>query len=360
MTFNATDKKMAMGRIPQTNYATPTAAAASGFTEQIVLDLDSSFWNIEPRKINNKGQGTGNRFATESHVEAWDTNLGYSFEASSQNIGRHLLAALGSVTSAVQGSGNKHTFSPLDTNTSMQLPPYSFLEKLAEGANGINSIYPSAVSEGIELQGDGQGRVVAAVQYRGSGKEASAASYAWATHVYSGQNNQNYFYNTQSEITIGTFPGNGSPTPLDCAMESWRFAWRNILAADAGYRPGCPEYVTVGSPESGVVRTECLLVDSEVEFEMTFRLRASDDALARLKAQTLLEGSLDITGGVIGAGPETHKLSVIFYLAKYSTHVRGVKDGIATVTVMPEILYSRTDSKIIQLELINNLASYTV
>lgn len=358
MSFNTLDKKIAIGRIPQSNYATPTAAGSDAFVEQIAIDPDSAFWSIEPRKMNNKGQGTGNRWATEAWVDAWDSALGFAFEASAQNLGRHLLAALGSVTSATSGDGFLHTFVPLDTKESMQLPTFSFLEKLAEDNDGINSIFPSGVCESIELAGDGLGRIKTSVQYRGSGKEASASGYDWADDVQSVQGTQNYFFATQANIEIGGYPGNSGAASLSCDLESWRFAYKNTLAADAGYRPGCPTYVETGNPESGVIRTECLLQDSAVEFEFTTRLKASDPNLARLKAQTPLEGKITVTGALIG-GTTYHKLEIKFHLMKYTSHVRGVKDNIATVTIVPEILYSSSDEKILEIFLTNDVESYT-
>ncbi|MEW6361735.1 MAG: hypothetical protein AB1477_06400 [Acidobacteriota bacterium] len=359
MAFNNLDKKLAMGRVPQTDYVTPTAAAANAFVEQIAREPDGSFWTIEPKKMNNKGQGTGNRWATESWVEAWDSSLQFGFDASSQNLGRHLLAAFGSVASTTQGAGFKHVFRPLDTKISMQLPAYSFLELLAEGSGGISSLFPSGVCEKLELAGDGQGRVAATVNYRGSGKEQAATGYAWATHVQKIQGTQNYFFNTQADISIGGYPGNTSPVEFNCDLESWRFAYSNTLAADAGYRPGCPEFVIAGNPEIGVVRTECLLSDSAIEAEWTFRLRANDPALGQLKNQTPLEAAITLTGAVIGAGPEVHKLTITLHYFKYATHVRGVKDGIATVTITPDVIYSVADSEICEVELVNNVTSYT-
>lgn len=359
MAFNIHDKKLAISRIPQADYATVITPAAGTYEEIITTDNPGSFWNREARKVNNKGHSTGNRFATESHVEAWDSAMSVNFEASSQGLGQHLLAALGAVTTTIPTpSYYKHAFSPLNLSSSMQLPAFSFVEKLAEGSNGNDFIWPSAVCESIELAGDAQSRLSAVSAWRGSGKKSSGSGVTWATHVNAGQGNKNFFYNTQSEITIGTFPGNGSPASMDCDLESWRFAYRNTLAADDGYRPGCPVYNVTADPESGVLRSECLLVDSEIEFEFTIRMQASDPRLAHFEAQTELEGSIVVTGPeVITAN--NHKLEIIFHLMKYNSHVRSEKNGVVMVTITPEILYSRTDSKIIEVNLYNDVTSYT-
>lgn len=359
MSFNTLDKRIAMGRIPQTSFLTPTAGAANAFVEQVVSEPDSAWWQVEPKKMNNKGQGTGNRFATDAWVEAWDSSLGYNFDASSQNLGRHLMAVLGSVVTSTQGTGFKHIFTPLDTKVSMQLPAYSFVEKLAEGSSGVDALFPSAVGESLDLSGDGLGRIKAAVQYRGSGEELSGSSIIWGTHVQGIQGSQNYFFNSQANVSIGGYPANSSPVAMGADLEAWKFSYKNTLAGDAGYRPGAPRYVVAGNPESGVMRNELLLQDSAIEFGFSVRLAASDPNRTKLKNQTPLEGSITLTGALI-SGTDYHALTIKFHLLKYSAVTRSVKDGIATIDITPEVLWSATDSGIVAVELVNNVTSYTV
>ena len=197
------------------------------------------------------------------------------------------------------------------------------------------------------------------MQYRGSGKEEDAAAIVWDTHVQEVQGTQNYFFASQADVSIGGYPGNSGAADLNCDLEAWRFKYANSLSVDGGYRPGCPEYVVAGDPESGVVRTELLLQDSAIEFEFTARLKANDPNLGRLKNQTPLEGSIKIQGALI-SGADHHALTIKFHLMKYRAHVRGEKDGIATVTIAPEILWSQSDSGIVEVELVNNVPSYTV
>lgn len=353
MTFSIHDKKLAISRIPQSNYATVVTPAASSYQEIITTDNPGTFWTREARKVNNKGQSTGNRFATESHVEAWDSMLSLPFEASSQALGRPLLAVLGNVTTTTPSAGYyKHVFSPEDLTVSMQTPVYSFLERSGSGAPGYDDIWESAVCESLDLSGDGQGRVMASTAWRGSGKKSSGAGVTWASHVVTGNGNQNYFYNTQAGVAI-------EGVEMLCDLESWKWGYKNTFANDAGYRPGCPEYNVAGDPESGVVRTELLLVDSEITMEFMIRLQANDPRRTEFDNQTPLQIDITLTGKEVTPG-NPHKLVIKNYLTKYNTHTKSEKDGIVLVTITPEVLYSTTDSKIVEVELYNNVASYTV
>lgn len=359
MAFHDSDLRIALSRVPQADYQTATSGASTAFQQIIATNPDGAKWNRTAKKMSNKGHSTGKRWATESHVESWDTELGYQFEASAQNLGQHLLAAMGSVTETEPTTDYfKHAHAPLNFLTSMQAPSYTFVEKLNEGNSGINDAYPSAVLESLELNGDGTGRIVGNANWRGSGERASASGVTWASHVVTAEGNQNYFYNTQTEINIGTFPSMGSSAAMDCDLEKWRFAIKNTFANDAGYRPGCPRYATSGDPESGVLRSENLLVDQEFEFDFTIRLQASDPRRAHFEAQTKLEGNITITGSEVSTG-NPYKLVITFYLLKYSAHVKETKDGIVLIKITPEIMYSNTDSKIVAVDLYNNIESYT-
>lgn len=358
MAFNDSDFRIAHSRIPQTDYVTATAEASGAFTQLIATDPAGAKIKQTTKRSNNKGHSTGKRFASESHVEAWETELSYQFEASSQNLGPHLLAALGALaTTTPSASYYKHAFTPIDFNTSQQAPAYSFVQKLNEANDGLDDLGPSFCLESLELSGDGTGRIAGSAAWRGSGEMLAGTDVVWADHVDTAEGNQNYFYNTQAEITIGTHPSNGSPANMDCDLERWMLSLKSTFATDAAYRPGCPRYQTSGDPESGVLRSEMLITDQEIAFDFTIRLQADDPRRVHFRAQTKLEGKIVVTGSEVNTG-NNNKLEVTFFLLKYAAHEHETKDGFVLVKITPEILYSNTDSKIVQVDLYNGVASY--
>lgn len=363
MQYNSTSRRYAIGRVPQPDYVTASAAAFVGgqpknFVEQVVTD--EPFSKLEPKTETNKGHSTGNRFPTEQWINEWDNTFGYSFQASSQNLGRYLLAAFGSVTTTQLVAGvNQHLFKPLDFNGTQQLPVYSILEQLAPNSNGINNLLPSMCCESLDLTGEGKGRITGQVAWRGSGEIVKPSGVTWATQVELTQGTQNFFRKAESSILIGEHPNNANVESLGCKIESWKFGVKNSLMADEGYRDGCPRWKDANDHEKGVYRSELLMQDQSFETSYVLRLRQNSPEHAALEAQTPLEVQIVLAGKTI-SGIYYHKLTLTHYLVKYKAVEVGSANGMVTVSVTPEILYSVGDNNILTAELINNVASYLV
>lgn len=361
MPFNSTSRRYAIGRVPQVDYVTATAGVAGppkNFVEQVVTD--EPFSKLEPKTETNKGHSTGNRFPTEQWINEWDNTFGYSFQVSSQNIGRHLLAAFGSVTTTQLVAGvNRHLFKPLDFNGTQQLPVYSILEQLSPAAGGINNLLPSMCCESLDLAGEGKGRITAQVAWRGSGQIIKPSGVTWETHVELTQGTQNFFRKAESSIAIGDFPNNANVSNLACNIESWKFGIKNSLMADEGYRDGCPRWKDANDHEKGVFRSDLLMQDQSFETSYVLRLRQNSPEHVALENQSPLEIAIALTGKQIVA-PHNHKLTLYHYFAKYKMVEVGSANGIVIATVTPESLFSVTDNEIITAELINNIDSYLV
>jgi hypothetical protein len=363
MPFNSDDRAIAIGRIPQTNYQTATAAAANAFVEQVVTD--ENFFQLSPEEQDNKGHSTGNRFPTESWTEGWNSPGGFAFDASSQNLGRHLLAVLGAVVSTqLQVGVHQHVFTPLDTKTTLQLPTFSILEQLAPSNNGLNNLWPSMICESLELSGDGTARIAGKTSWQGSGEQIKPSGVTWATHVQGVQGTQNYFYNTQSGITAGDYPDNSNISNYSCDIESWKLGIKNDLLLKEGYRPGCPRYFDADDPEKGVLRSECLLKDTMFDPEFVLRLRANSPEHEALRTRKKIQLEMSLTGGFVATAPpqttHKHKLTMLFQLVQYNAVEIGVKDKIVTVSVKPKALWSNQHNGIVSFTLVNNIASYIV
>ncbi len=347
-----------MSRIPQTNFLTPVvpAAAPRSYVEQIVRS--PFLLNVTPAVKDNKGHSTGSRFGNDMWIEGWETEGGsYDFDASSQNIGRHLLAALGGYSVAAvagQAGAFKHTFTPLDVSISSQLPSYSFAPQAAPGASAIDSMFPSMTASSLKLTSEGASRVSAAAAWRGSGEEITPSNVSLATHVLGVQGTQNYFYNTQSKILMSA-DSNGGAGFTTCELMRWNFGITNSFNDDDW---GCPRFLTANNPESGALRGHLLLTDTTFEHEFSLRMRASEPAYAALKNQTTTSIVNSLIGRVIGATTANHQLDITLALTKYESVARVFNNGFAEVAIKPRAIYSNSASSIVKVELVNDVASY--
>lgn len=349
--------QMAIGRIPQTNYLTPTAASTSpvNFIEQLIGS--PAIMSVKPNRATNAGQTTGNRFASESWVDSWTSDGSYDFWLTSQNAGRYFYAALGGYTvAAVSGSAGayKHTFKPIDTSATAQLPSYSIVPQLAASSSVVNSLFPSNVCSAFSITSTGKDRVSANASWVGSGDEITPSGITWATHVTPVQGTQNNFYNTNTNILVAA-DDNGGGGFTTCELKSWNFGIANSFA-DGDY--GCPRFKISGNVESGALRSHLLLTGTEFSAGFTLRLRPSDPAYAMLVNQTPTVLRFSLIGGAIGATVSNHKLDIAFALTYYESATRGFDEGFAVIEITPTALFSTGSNAILTVELTNNIASY--
>lgn len=362
MPFNADDRALFIGCIPQTNYATATAAAAGppkSYIEEVVVD--ESFGKLEPKVQNNQGHSTGVRFPTESWTEAWDSTFGYTVELSAQNAGRYFHAGLGTTTSTTAGGKTTHVHKPLDTAAAgLQMPPYSLVEQLAPSAGGINKLWPSMLCEELDIEANGTGRLRAKVSWRGSGEETDPSGVTNPTHVTGVQGTQYYFFNTMAKLNFGA-DSTASAEDITCDYESFKLNIKNEYMNDAGYRPGCPRYFNSSKKELGVIRSELLLKDSVYTPEFTLRLRANQPEHLRLRRREAFSLAIILTGDdIAGSSPAAaFSLRFDFPITKFQMVEKTVSDKLVMVTVKPEILYSKSASQIVVVTLVNNVTSYT-
>lgn len=349
---------IAISRIKQSAYLTATAAAVNAFVEERVKSRPLA--QVTPNRVNNAGYSGGLGFPTESWVEGWSSSFGYSLDLASQNIGRYLLAAMGGyAVSQPDAVGSptvyKHVFTPLDRRTTVQLPAFSILNQANPSGNGINSLLPSMVADSFRFDGNAKSRVEGTVVWTGSGEETIPSGVTWATHVNTVQNTLNYFYNPQASLKIGDYPSMGSPTTwTTCDLLRMGFGVTNSHAAD-DY--GCPRYKVSGDLEKGVMRNHYLLQGQSYSLDFLLKLQANNPMHTAMVNQSPLEIEASYTGNLI-SGTYSHQIKVISYFTKYATVERGFTNGFATVQVTPELLFSNTDNQIVQVELINNVASY--
>ena len=359
--FAETALDVLISRIPQANYLTPLIPFGNYAVKPYVYERvkQRAFPRVAATKKNNKDYSGGNGFATDSWVEDWSSSYSFALDFASQNIGRYLLMAFGSVTTTelVAGQVYKHVFKPLDKRTTSVMPSYALGIRNAAAAGGVNSMFPSMCCDDFKLASSGKARLDGSMSLTGSGDEIEPFAIDPLAHALNQEGALNYFYHQQSNLSIADHKNQATVENLStCHLLGWNFGVQNQYAA-GDY--GCPRFVLPNDPESGSLRSHYLLLSQMFMLDYLLKMRADDPARAALKSQQALAIEAKLTGRTI-TGVHKHSLALKSYLSKYDSVDRGFTDGFATVSIKPDILYSTSDNEIVVAELVNNIPSYLI
>jgi hypothetical protein len=354
-------RRYAIGRLKQSDYSTATAPNSSApyNLEQLLLKdtPGQNFANYSVRVQNNQGYSTGSDFATEQWLTAHDVDRqGMDFDVSSESIGRLLYYTLGSVTTTTPATGvYNHLFVPQNPNTAgRQLPAFSYVEQIG---SEHDVLYPSCVVDTLSISGDSLNRIMGSCTFRGSGKRTSPSSVNFATQVGPAQN-LNYFYNTQVLIDFDPLT-TGTNLSYTCDYDNFSFVIRNGLNPEGGYRAGCGKYQTNGDSSSGVIRSEMLFGQRDVDVSFTVRLNQASKEYEYLQTQKLLTGVIQMEGATI-TGSHKHRLIIGFDQVAIETAVIGAEaDNIVTLQVsLQPLVTTGNPSRAVAVTLINAASSY--
>lgn len=340
-------RRFAIGRIPQADYVTPVPVA--NFVEFVTTDTNSTDYQVNTK--NNRDHSTGRGQATDQWIESHDTNRSIDFQCSSQQIGRVLLLAFGSViTTTVIPGVFKHVFKPMDLFVQRQLPATSLVEQIGIA---INRLFPSMVAESFMLKGNEIERIMGSLGLRGSGlyKSPSLVTIEDLVGLY-------FFTNSQIKMTLDdgtTLTDVGD----DLSLNTWEFGLANALIQADGYRPGARRYQDPDDEDSGAIRSECLL--DKVDFNGKFNFRAYDEShFDAIRKQKYFEWVLDLLGAKIGATIHNHQLTVKCDRIAYKTVSVAPRNNIHSLDVTPVFLHDTEAESIVEVTLINDVPSYTI
>lgn len=376
MASRESERLFALGLIPQVDYQTALVPAASPKNYEQLHKDSREMANFETRTFDDAGYSTGTPFPTENLIDVHDVSFSLRERMSSQRLGRRALAAFGSLVTTAYSAGDtgayKHVFSPLNTQGGVDLPAYSYVEKIGEPASSGNVLYdaryPSCCVDSFQLEGSETGFIMGTTQWRGSGKRIAnsgvgfdAASYVGAAHVVLKANQiHNHFRNTMAQLKI--YPQaslGGSPLTITCRYRSFNFGLENNNIQDQGYL-GCAIYQTANTPESGAVRGSYPLGDQNASFEFVVLIDTTVtlDPFAKQVAQTELSAELIATGGAIGATTKVHKATLKINKMTYKTVQIDSLGGINVWRISaPPLAIGQTMP--VSLEVENDVASYT-
>lgn len=366
-------RRWAVSAASQANYQTVTPpgagdtppAATAPFLFLLSAPGDEALADYNVENIDDKGASTGSDFATEQVLIKHDVSVPRKLRLTSYWLGWINFFLMGQVTT-VNGPGGstnakKHTSTPIDKRTNMQLPAFTYVEEANASVHRVQ--YPSCVIEQCTVRGGGgAGRLAfleADLVFRGSGKRLTNVTvnfvHASAQHVFYPTALQ-YFLNSQATLTIDD---NGSPIAIGCDYLEFEMNYRNSLLADEGYLPGCAQYQTAATPTSGAVRSELLIGNREIE--LRYKAYLQDSAahyIAALQDQRPLMIEQKFEGATIAGGTDKHTAYWKAFLTKYSAAKSQFENGLLVVDVTPKLLQDGSGNTLSSYA-INTTASYS-
>lgn len=344
-------RAFALTKIPQTNYATATSTGtASDWTRLIATDRNLA--SIQPTVESNVGHATGYEEGTDQWTNAHDTRRQFEVQAGARGIGRLLYGAMGAIATTTPGgatNARQHVITPKDVSSSRQLPAYGYVEQMG---SGLDRALPSMVFESLTLSGQGVSRINCSASMVGSGKITTPSGLT----MPSADGTEVFFKNSQTVVILD----NGTAINLGTTkrLETWELSIQNNLLADEGYRPGAGVFQDSGDPDSGCIRTECLLGQRAYNFNLTARFNSQDEELTDLLNQTDVDVEIELTGPEIESG---QNYSLLLKASKCKVGQVGLADsnGIVTVQIQLPVLFDVGTGKSLEITLVNDVTSYT-
>lgn len=340
----------------QTDYVTQKTIAAAALTRIIASDTNSI--DYTPKVNNDDGWAHGQNQATEQWIEAHDARVDHSMPAYIDQLGRVFILNLGnySVGTAPGGTTSKlHTFKPQDPTVSRQNKAVTYAETTGPG---WNVLMPRAVSDGFSIKGDGNGILTCDFGLQGAGKidPASTATWSGGTPTVTTPSDREKFFNTQIGL-VCTDPINTSIT-YGCRYRSFSIDYKQSLLLDAGFKPGCGEFLTANDFTSGIIRSACEFDKQMLDFSFEVDMASGSPELVLAQQQKIIGITLTAQGSLI-EGAIKKKLTVTIPVAHYNATKPSVKNGIYTFAINGSAFFDYATSKLFQIDLINLVTSYS-
>lgn len=305
------------------------------------VTVDQSTAEVEVIPANNEGHATGTDWPTEQWADRHDVNIPFNIDPTLYQARRLLNMAFGLLSSSVPQVGVVlDAFTPMNADTSRQLPAYWMSEKCALTAH--DALYPSCVIEQITFKGEETGRLNVSGNMRGSGlqKLGTALSIVAEPEKY-------YVKNTQATVIRATAAVPATPVETyDCGLQSFMFSIDNGMDQNSGYDPGCQRFFDSTDPDSGIIRAHHTFGRRVYTGEFIVWLETSSPELALLRSQAELNIKMRMDGAVV-VTPDKNFILFEMHLAHYRTVVLGEKNGFVTLQISPEAFYDASANKIV-------------
>lgn len=340
----------------QTDYQTAKTIAAAALTR--ILATDENMIDYTPQINNDEAIAHGKNQATEQWLEAHDGSVQKSMPAYVDQLGRVFIMNLGDYAVATPGGGTtskEHTFKPQNPQVSRQGKAVTYAETTGPG---YNVLMPRAVANGFSLNSDGNGIMTCDFGLQGAGKIDPASIATWsptATPTVTDPTDRVKFFNTQ--IALTATPSGESAVVYGCRYRMFKLDYQQTLLLEAGYKPGCQDFLVSGDPTSGVIRSACEFDKQRLSFNFEVDMASGSPELVLVQNQKAIDILLTATGPII-EGAIRKKLTVKIPVAHYKTSKPSVKNGIYTFAISGEGFFDYATSKLIEVQLINTIATY--
>ena len=313
----------ALSLVPQTDYNTPLApsSAPKNYEQISKVGYDKAKFTTSP--VTNEGMSTGTAYPTKSFPSVHDVEQSFEERATFENIGRRLLALLGGYTVSTVAPGVfKHAFAPLNPLLLVDLPSYSYVEKIGEPVLDTDIIhdllYPGFKCESGTIANPSSAEngafLMATTQWRGSGKQLGSPVASGtgsginflktAVHVEDDATRTENYLKSTSGI-VGLFPSasfGGTVQVLGCDFRGFNFSHNNNFLSGQGYQ-GCGKFQIEGNADSGAVRGSLPIgkPSTDISFSALIAKTIAQDfnPLKRLRAQDTFSLRLDWAGALI-------------------------------------------------------------
>ncbi|MCW5959266.1 MAG: hypothetical protein KIS76_03835 [Pyrinomonadaceae bacterium] len=340
----------------QTDYATQKAIAAAAYKQLIVTDENTL--EYQPRLNNNEDWSHGVNSPTEEWLEAHDVRVSHTIPGFAQELGKIFFLNMGDTVTTPSGGtvSRKHTFVPTDPAVTRQDKAVSYVEKVGAG---WHKLMPSGVSDGFVLKGEGSGILTCDLSLVGSGKVVNNPAVTYpptATPTVTNLSNLYKFYNTQVGITPND--GGSYTAPYACRYRSFEVAFKKTLLEEAGFKPGCANFLVPGNPNSGMIRSALEFDKQMLDFSFNVDMAAGTPEFEAVQDNRPINLTIAATGGIIeGAIP--FELKVLISIAKYRTTKPVLVDGIWQFAIQGQAFFNTATNRLFQIELTNDVADYS-
>ncbi|MBX3267102.1 MAG: hypothetical protein KF831_10380 [Acidobacteria bacterium] len=339
----------------QTDYVTQKTIAASALRR--IIASDENTIDYEPMIQDDEDWAHGKNQATEQWLEAHDATVQHSMAGYVDELGRILVLNLGDYGVVTPGGGTtskEHTFKPQNPSVSRQGRAVTYAETTGPG---WNVLMPRAVGNGFVLRGDEKSPLSIDFGLQGAGAINPASGVTWSggTPTVVDPTDRTKFFNTQ--VALRATPQGESEVVYGCRYRSFEINYQQTLLLEAGFKPGCSDFLTPGDPESGIIRSACEFDKQMLDFSFEVDMASGSPELVLVQNQKPIVIVVEATGPIIEAAI-AKKLTITIPVAHYRTTKPTIKNGIYTFTISGKAFFDYATSKLVEVKLVNTITSY--
>lgn len=316
MSENIRKTSFGLGMVEQADLVTPNISAE--FIRP--TKLNATFSGVKLTSEDNAADiGKDDEFPSQNFLTNWDVGAQLEMILTSEMAAFAFAFGLGDSTASVPGApAYRHTAVPQDA--SIDLRPFSFLEKLPSDGSVIDRVLTGCVVQGWGISltsGPGRQNAKLTIDMVGTGKFTSPSSIVMPAAA-----NLHFLNASSAAITIITT--NYVSTKRIISLE---MGYTNNVRLDSGFFPGS------GTQDGASIRGRMEHGDREAYLRCRVRLESTSDEFAKLIAQTEGTAVIRLQGALI-TGAIYHDMQVTFHRVVVQEVTETDESGLAAVDVI--------------------------